>query len=101
MREEGHFRRSLVFFLIPDFTLVAFSTALEPLRAANRMAGFEAYQWRLASVDGQPVTSSSGVEIAVDTSLAEERQKMIGAERPSMVIVCGGLNVETYNNRSV
>lgn len=26
---------------------------------------------------------------------------MIGAERPSMVIVCGGLNVETYNNRSV
>ena len=48
-------KRSFVFFLIPDFTMVAFATALDPLRLANRMLGYEAYKWRLASFDGRPV----------------------------------------------
>jgi transcriptional regulator GlxA family with amidase domain len=94
-------RRSIVFFLVPDFTMVAFATALEPLRSANRMLGFQAYTWRLASVDGKPVRASNGVECAVDTSLEDERRKMTGVERPSMVIVCAGLNVEDYAPRTV
>ena len=57
-------KRSLVFFLVPDFTMVAFATALDPLRLANRMLGYEAYKWRLASVDGKPVRASNGVECA-------------------------------------
>ncbi len=93
-------RRSIVFFLVPDFTMMAFATALEPLRAANRMLGFEAYAWRLASLDGKPVRASNGVECAVDTSLEDERRKMAGPERPSMVIVCTGLNVDKFQNRS-
>ncbi|WP_163271247.1 GlxA family transcriptional regulator [Chelativorans alearense] len=101
MQDEKPFKRSLVFFLVPDFTMVAFATALEPLRAANRMAGYEAYGWRLASVDGGPVRASNGVEIAVDSSLADERQKMTGRDRPTMVVVCGGLGIETYVNKSV
>lgn len=94
-------RRSIVFFLVPDFTMVAFATALEPLRSANRMLGFDAYSWRLASADGKPVRASNGVECAVDTSLEDERRKMTGAERPSMVIVCAGLNIESYAPRTV
>ncbi|WP_274426793.1 GlxA family transcriptional regulator [Chelativorans sp. YIM 93263] len=101
MRDNKPLKRSLVFFLVPDFTMVAFATALEPLRAANRLAGYTAYEWRLASVDGQSVRSSSGVEISVQTSLAEERQKMMGQERPTMVIVCSGLGIEDYAEKSV
>ncbi|PBC00686.1 AraC family transcriptional regulator [Mesorhizobium sp. WSM3860] len=37
---------------------------------------------------------------AVDTSLAEERRKMAGPDRPSMVVVCTGINVERYSNTS-
>ncbi|MBD0414950.1 GlxA family transcriptional regulator [Tianweitania sp. Rool2] len=94
-------KRSLVFFLVPDFTMVAFATAIEPLRIANRMLGYEGYRWRLASGDGRPVRASNQVECAVDTSLEEERRKMAGPDRPSMVIVCSGVNVEGYQNRSV
>lgn len=97
----SYVKRSVVFYLVPDFTMVAFATALEPLRAANRMAGFDAYSWRLASADGKPVCASNGVEVAVDGSLEEERRKMAGPERPSMVIVCSGLNVERYSNRTM
>ncbi|MGB3389260.1 MAG: GlxA family transcriptional regulator [Pseudaminobacter sp.] len=93
-------KRSLVFFLIPDFTMIAFATALDPLRSANRMLGYEAYRWRLASIDGKPVSASNYVECSVDTSLEEERKKMAGPDRPSMVVVCSGLNVENYHNKS-
>ena len=93
-------KRSFVFFLVPDFTMIAFATALDPLRSANRMLGYDAYQWRLASIDGRPVKASNGVECAVNTSLDEERRKMSGPDRPDMVIVCSGLNVEKYSNRT-
>ncbi|APH74641.1 AraC family transcriptional regulator [Aquibium oceanicum] len=100
MNAKASVKRSLVFFLIPDFTMVAFATALEPLRIANRMLGHDAYRWRLASSDGKPVRASNGVECAVDTSLDDERRKMGGPERPSMVVVCSGINVEKYSNRT-
>ena len=44
--EGGVNKRSIVFFLVPDFTMIAFATALEPLRSANRMLGYEGYRWR-------------------------------------------------------
>lgn len=94
-------KRSIVFFLVPDFTMVAFATAVEPLRLANRMLGYEAYRWRLASSDGRPVRASNGVEVAVDVSLAEERKMMSGGDRPSMAIVCSGINVENYTSRTL
>jgi len=93
-------KRSFVFYLVPDFTMIAFATALDPLRSANRMLGYEAYKWRLASVDGKPVRASNFVECAVDTSLEDERKKMSGQDRPSMVIVCSGINVEKYQNKT-
>lgn len=93
-------KRSIVFFLVPEFTMVAFATALDPLRIANRMLGYEAYKWRLASHDGKPVHASNGVICAVDGSLDEERRKMAGPERPSMVIVCSGVNVEAYSSKT-
>lgn len=100
MNARNTVKRSIVFFLVPDFTLIAFATAIEPLRAANRMLGYAAYEWRLASVDGKPVKASNAVECAVDTSLEVERRKMTGGDRPSMVIVCSGVNIEAYSNKT-
>ncbi len=93
-------KRSIVFFLVPDFTMIAFATALEPLRSANRMLGHEAYRWRLASLDGMPVRASNGVVCTVDTSLEIERRNLAGAERPSMVVVCGGIDIEKHVNKT-
>ena len=35
-------KRSLVFFLVPNFSMLPFSAAIETLRIANRMLGYEA-----------------------------------------------------------
>ena len=93
--------RSFVFFLVPDFSMLAFATAVETLRLANRMLGYQHYRWRLASVDGEPVTASNGVCCSVNGSLADERRMMVGKDRPSMAFVCSGINVEDFQNRSV
>ena len=93
--------RSFVFFLVPDFSMIAFATAIEALRLANRMLTYDSYKWRLASIDGAPVMASNGVVVDVNTSLEEERKMLSGRDRPSMVFVCSGVNVEKFNNKSV
>ncbi|MFP3480561.1 GlxA family transcriptional regulator, partial [Burkholderia sp. SIMBA_057] len=35
------------FFLVPNFSMMALSSATEPLRAANRMSGKPLYSWHL------------------------------------------------------
>jgi transcriptional regulator GlxA family with amidase domain len=94
-------KRCLVFFLVKDFTILPFTAAIEALRIANRMLGYQAYKWRLASADGEKVSSSSGIEIAVQTSLAQERRMLSGSDRPSMAIICSGIDVENFSNKAV
>ncbi len=79
------------FFLIPQFTMLPFTGAIETLRLANQMLGYTAYQWRLASLDGGKVMSSSRICLEADTCLADERRFINGEKRPDMAIVCSGL----------
>lgn len=93
--------RSIVFFLVPKFSMIAFATAIEPLRMANRMLGENFYTWRLASIDGEPVTASNGVEVSVDTSLKTERENLTNSKRPMNTFFCSGVEVENANNKSL
>jgi transcriptional regulator GlxA family with amidase domain len=94
-------KRTLVFFLVPHFTMLPFAAAVETLRIANRMLGYPAYEWRLASTDGEKVHSSSGIALEVNSSLADERRHLGGERRPNMVLICSGVYVEEFNNKSV
>ncbi|MHA1128030.1 MAG: GlxA family transcriptional regulator, partial [Alphaproteobacteria bacterium] len=60
-----------VFVLLPQFSLIAFAAAIEPLRIANRMAGKAVYTWRLASENGETATCSNGTIINVNMGLEE------------------------------
>ncbi len=93
--------RSFVFYMVPDFSMIAFATAIEALRLANRMLTYNSYSWRLASMDGQPVRASNGVEVSVSTNLEEERRLLSGPDRPSMVFICSGVNVEKHDNKII
>lgn len=94
-------QRSVVFFLVPDFSMIAFASAIEPLRLANRMLGREYYSWRLASIDGVAVTASNGVPVIVSSTLEKERQSLSGSHRPSMMFLCSGVFVERAENKSL
>ncbi|MBM7328179.1 GlxA family transcriptional regulator, partial [Agrobacterium sp. S2] len=40
MSRNSQKKRSIVFFLIPQFTMLPFAAAVETLRIANRMLGY-------------------------------------------------------------
>jgi transcriptional regulator GlxA family with amidase domain len=82
------------FFLVPQFSMIAFVAAVEPLRLANRLAGKALYEWVLISADGMPVQASNGIELRPD-------REMTDAEDLDVITVCGGLDVHTFNERAV
>lgn len=85
--------REIVFVLVPDYSFIAFSSALEPLRMANRMRGDSLYRWRIVSTGGTPVTSSSGLFVQVDGDLES-------GESADLVIVCAGEHVERHVDKT-
>jgi transcriptional regulator GlxA family with amidase domain len=56
-------RRNFVFLLVPGFSLITLAGAMEPLRALNRLAGIQAYDWSLASLEDETVATSSGIRL--------------------------------------
>lgn len=70
MTKTAHF----VFFLMRDFTHLAFSCALEPLRIANLVSGQPLYRWTFASEDGQTAQSSNDAITLTHMGLEPLRQ---------------------------
>ncbi len=75
----------LGFLLFPQFSMMAFSAALEPLRSANRLLGREFYQWAIVSPDGAAVVASNGIPIAAQAAVD-------AIEGMDMLLVCIGLD---------
>jgi len=86
--------RRIGFLLIPEFTLIAFTSALEPLRMANRVAGKRLYEWQMLSVDGGPVHASNGLIFTADASVAD-------ASNLDLVLVCAGERVTQHTDRAL
>lgn len=97
--QSGALPQRIGFVLVPDFSMIAFTAAVEPLRIANRMAGRELYAWRLVSKDGGAVTASNGIAVAADLSIREVPSEGPGAFHS--VILCSGLNAERYDEREM
>ncbi len=81
--------QSVDFLLVPNYSMLAFSAAIEPLRMANYVSQRKLYEWRLLSFDGEPVTSSAGLRTPVDTAA---RQLAFSG----VLFVCGGLNIHKH-----
>ena len=79
--------RHVAFVLIPDYSLIAFASAIEPLRLANQIGEQTAYHWSCHTLNGEPVRASNGLTTQPDGDL----DTISGAD---LVVVCAGLNVE-------
>jgi len=85
--------RRFGFLLVPEFTLLAYSAAVEPLRMANRLSGRRLYEWVSLSGDGLPVRSSSGLAITPDRTL--------DCTELDALLVCGGESIQEHVDRQV
>jgi len=82
------------FVLIPNFSLIAFASAIEP-----RQTGRELYSWQIVSKDGMGVRASNGVQVAIDQSLPDIRLSP-GGTNPT-VVLCTGAGVEHYQDKEL
>ena len=87
--------KTYAFLLIPGFSTLGFSCALEALSLANHHpSGRKFYRWRLMSEAGAPVEAYNGVKISVDSALAP-------LERGETLIVCAGENAGRSSSKTV
>ncbi len=86
--------RTFGFLLLPRFSLLAFTSAVEPMRSANRLAGQRLYDWRLISRNGGPVASSGGIEVMTQAAIAD-------VDRIPDLFVVAGLDAQTFDDRAI
>ncbi|WP_037314883.1 GlxA family transcriptional regulator [Ruegeria halocynthiae] len=63
--------------LFDGFSNHCLANAVEPLRAANTLAGRALYDWRFLSLDSGAVTSSSGLQVAPHATLQKAGGDML------------------------
>lgn len=75
------------FVLLPKFTMLAFSAAVEPLRMANQLTGQELFRWQVLTEDGLPMACSNGLQVVANG-------RWSGSTPEGMIFVCSGVEPE-------
>ncbi len=78
----------VAFLMLPQFSMIAFASAIESMCMANRVAERTLYEWHTLALDETPVAASNGIKITPDHTTAE-------LPPLDALFVCGGLDVET------
>ena len=77
----------ICFLLLPNFSLLSVSSAMDPIRMANKVLGFQKFKVDVCSLDGSDICSSSDHPFPVDGKLDD----LQGAE---FLLVCSSDHVE-------
>ncbi len=82
------------FLLVHNYSMIAFSLAVESLRMANRAAEKTLYSWNVYTLDGNSVKASNGLDIMPDCSIDD-------AGEMKFCFVCSGINVADCWDKSL
>lgn len=80
---------TVAFLLVPEFSMVALLSAIEPMRVANRIAKREIFRWQLLAPDAAQVYASNGLTLQPCTPLSL-------ADMPANIFVCASFHPERY-----
>jgi transcriptional regulator GlxA family with amidase domain len=84
---------SVGFLLIPGFALLSYAAAIEPLRAANQLAGKTLYRWWHAAPGDKPALASNGAAVLPDFKFGTDAGPL------DLMLVCAGGNPATFNEK--
>ena len=59
----------IAILLFDEFSNLCLANSVEPLRAANTIARDRVFDWQIATLDGEPVRSSSGLQVVPHAKL--------------------------------
>jgi AraC family transcriptional regulator, glycine betaine-responsive activator len=78
--------------LVPEFTMMAVTSVIEPLRLANRQAERDLYKWSIHSVEAKPIAASNGMLTMSEGGLDD-------IDSRALVVVCGGLDIQRNSDK--
>ena len=92
--ESDEEEMTIAFLLVHDFSMMCFSSLIEPLRSMNRLIGHEYYKWVFLSEDGGPIRSSNGASLIIDRPMHE-------LEHCDAICVCTGIDVAAHASDTI
>lgn len=90
--ERQVFRVALL--VLPGFSMMALSCAVEPLRSLNRHTGEPRYEWLVTSLSPGPVVASNGIAVEATHGIAD-------APPTDLTVVVSSLGAENCRDRSL
>jgi len=85
--------RSVGFLLIPGFALMSYAAAVEPLRAANQLAGKTLYRWWHTTPTGKSAVASNGAAVLTDLKFGSDVRGL------DLMLVCAGGNPAAFDDK--
>ena len=81
------------FLLLPEYSMMAFTAAVDQMRMANRLSGKSLYEWVVMGETEEKVYASN--DLSVETIDIKQAGKL------DAVFVCGGVNIETKASKPI
>jgi transcriptional regulator GlxA family with amidase domain len=82
------------FLLLQDFSMLAFTSCVEPMQMANQLSGQPLYRWQLIGVNTESVKASNGIVLSPECSLND-------ANDFDAVFVCAGHKTQLQADEQV
>lgn len=86
----------VAFVLLDNFSMMAFTGAVDALVTANLMSHASLYEVQVVGVDDRLVVSDLGISISADCALGE-----LDERAQDILVVCGGYRVALQPNRAL
>lgn len=87
-------KNKIAFLLLDNFSMMAFSSMVEPMRAVNSLMSEDVFDWTLHSVDGEPVRASNNINLVVESNMADFHS-------PDMIVLCGGNDIQNIDHKPI
>ena len=79
--------------ILPESSMMSLASTLDTMRAANRIASRELFDWRIVTLSGQPAALTCGIPIAAEGKLDEHANG-------DALFVLAGFNHQRYVGKS-
>ena len=68
--EASEEKLRVTLLVLPESSMMSLASALDPMRAANRISGRNLFEWRIATLNNKPAPLTCALAVEPDTTLA-------------------------------
>ncbi len=85
---------SVTLLILPDSSMMSVACTLDPMRAANRIARRTVFDWRIETLDGEPVELTCGLPVAAQAAFGTQ-------SGDDILIIIAGFDQHFYADKTV